>query len=303
MMALGEYLADIVQSWTMFDTSMGAVARITDFSKKLPQEQQGHGSSKEDWFAHGDIDVKGLTASYSPTADPILRDINLSFKAGQKIAICGRTGSGKSSLASALFGLLHIQSGTILADGYDITKVSQDDLRNRMIALPQDPYFCPGTVRSNLALREVESTTVTDQEMLSALDKVGLKSKFEALAAASVSWQTALDVTLNPSDMLTRGQQQLFALARSLLCKGQLLMIDEATSGLDAESDRLVQRLIRSEFKGRTIVAVAHRLLTIMDFDMVVVMDAGRVVEVGCPAELRDIEGGRFAALVRSGGV
>ncbi|KAF2150069.1 hypothetical protein K461DRAFT_296458 [Myriangium duriaei CBS 260.36] len=303
MMDLGEYLAFTVQMWTLFDTSLGAVARIKDFCKKMPQEEQGCITPNKDWLAQGRMEIKNLTASYSPTADPILRDVNLSLRPGQRVAFCGRTGSGKSSLASALFGLLHIESGSILADGVDITQASQDDLRARMISLPQDPYFCPGTVRRNLILRQFERETVTDAEMLTALEKVGLRTRFDALAASSPDWMTALDVELHPNDMLTRGQQQLFAMARTLLCRGQILVIDEATSGLDAESDRLVQRLLRSDFEGRTIIAIAHRLNTIMDFDLVVVMDAGRVVEVGKPIELRVKEGGRFAALVRSGGV
>lgn len=306
MMDLGDYLSWFIQAWTLYDTSLGAMARIKDFTRRMPQEEQGQLIPDKDWLSEGRFEFKNLTASYSPDSEPVLNNVNLTLKPGQKIAICGRTGSGKSSLASALFGLLHIKSGAVLADGYDITETSQQDLRSKLIALPQDPYFCPGTVRFNLALREPERSTVTDQQTLSALQAVGLRARFEDLATSSTSeaqWLSPLDVELNPADMLTKGQQQLFAMARTLLSSGQLLVLDEATSGLDAESDRLVQRLLRGkEFEGRTMVAVAHRLQTIMDFDTVVVMHAGRIVEMGNPRELSDKEGGYFAGLVRSGG-
>lgn len=170
-----------------------------------------------------------------------------------------------------------------------------------MIALPQDPYFSPGTVRHNLALRPAEADTVSDSAMMEALTKVGLGTKFDALVTASEGfWNTALDVELKPAQMLTKGQMQLFAMARAMLQQGQIVLIDEATSGLDAASEVLVQELLREAFAGRTILAVAHHLSTIMDFDKVVVLDDGKIAEVGKPSELKDIDGSRFRALFQA---
>ncbi|GAM85639.1 hypothetical protein ANO11243_036460 [Dothideomycetidae sp. 11243] len=251
----------------------------------------------QEWL--GRVVIEGVDAAYSLDGEPLLKNINLTIEHGQKIAICGRTGSGKSSLASALFGLLDIRAGRVLMDDVDITKVSQDDLRSRLVALPQHPFFLPGTtVRRNLAIGRSGGAT-EDAELLSALTKVGLKDKFSELATA-LGLVSALDVPLNPAEALTKGQQQLFAFARCLLSMGQIVVMDEATAALDAVSEALVQRLVREEFKDRTVVAVAHRLGTIMDFDVVVVMDAGRIVEVGNPAELAKKEGGWFHGLVQA---
>ncbi|KAF4551534.1 ABC transporter-like protein 11 [Elsinoe fawcettii] len=302
IMDLGQFFNYFVVSWTQFDTSLGAVARIKDFCKRMPQEEQGARQVGKDWMASPAIEVNGLTASYAEGKEPILRNVNLTIPPGTKVGICGRTGSGKSSLASALFGLLHVQDGSIVVDGVDIRDVSQDELRSKMIALPQDAYFAPGTVRENLALRKLERELTTDEMMLGALRKVDLLRKFEDLAvAAEKEGSGALDVELDPSKMLTKGQQQLFAMARTILSKGQIVMVDEATSGLDKESDDKLQELLRTEMKGKTIIAIAHRLSTIMDFDVVLVMDKGHLVEMGAPEQLKQ-KGGRFAELVRGGG-
>ena len=156
-------------------------------------------------------------------------------------------------------------------------------------------------MRENLALTTLSAHSVSDTEMLEALQSVGLLSKFEQLAASSgQTWLSALDVKLVPADMLTKGQTQLFAMARAMLSPGQIVLVDEATSVLDRSSEALVQELLRREFAGRTIVAIAHHLQTILDFDTVVVMENGRVAEMGHPDELRQREGSLFRELLRA---
>ncbi|KAF2149258.1 P-loop containing nucleoside triphosphate hydrolase protein [Myriangium duriaei CBS 260.36] len=300
-MDLGPLLSHFIQNWTLFDTSLGALSRIKDFCHSMPQEEQGSLTPSPSWLDRGTVEIKHLTASYAPSAPPILHDVSLSIPHGTKLAICGRTGSGKSSLAASLFGLLSVQSGGISLDGVDITRISQDELRARLLALPQEAFFLPSsTVRTNLALRPYERGTVTDEAMLDALQKVGLRGKFDALAPEG---GTGLDVLLrSPGDVLTKGEQQLFAVARTVLARGSVVVIDEATSGLDGASEEVVLRVLREELGDRTWVVVAHRLGTVMDFDTVVVMDEGRVVEVGAPRELVGKEGGWFAGLVKGGG-
>ncbi|CAD0099756.1 unnamed protein product, partial [Aureobasidium mustum] len=288
IMDIGPILEMLVVAWTQLETSMGAIARMKEFIESTPEEEQGKGSPPADWMTEGSISITNLEASYSDTAPSAIKNINLQIKHGQKIAICGRTGSGKSSLASAVFGLLHISSGSLKIDGVDITTVSQELLRSKMIALPQDPYFTSGTVRENLSLRATD-TKRSEAEMLASLSRVGLLSKFESLAQAEgPTWQTPLDVVLNPDDMLTKGQTQLFAMARAMLSSGSIVLVDEATSGLDHETEAVVQKLLREEFGGKTVIAIAHHLQTIVDFDVVVVLDGGRIAEVGVPGELRE---------------
>ncbi|KAI5259336.1 P-loop containing nucleoside triphosphate hydrolase protein [Aureobasidium subglaciale] len=303
IMDIGPILEMLVVAWTQLETSMGAIARMKEFIDDIPEEEQGQINPPSDWMTEGSISISNLEASYSDTAPSTIRDINLEIKPGQKIAICGRTGSGKSSLASAVFGLLHISSGSLKIDNIDITQVSQELLRSKMIALPQDPYFTSGTVRENLSLRPTD-TKRSDAEMLASLSRVGLLAKFETLAAAQSSTcaakPTPLDITLNPSDMLTKGQTQLFAMARAILSSGSIVLVDEATSGLDHETEATVQSLLRQEFSGKTIIAIAHHLQTIVDFDVVIVLDNGRVAEMGRPGELMGMEGSLFGELLRA---
>ena len=129
IMDIGPILEMLVVAWTQLETSMGAIARMKEFIEDTPEEEQGQVNPPSDWMTKGDISITNLEASYSDTAPSTIKNISLDIKHGQKIAICGRTGSGKSSLASAVFGLLHISSGTLEIDGVDITTVSQELLR------------------------------------------------------------------------------------------------------------------------------------------------------------------------------
>ncbi|KAL1301466.1 hypothetical protein AAFC00_005715 [Neodothiora populina] len=301
IMDLGMYCEQLIVSWTGLETSLGAITRMNEFIDETPQEEQGQVSPPLDWLSKGEIRIENLVASYSETAEPILKNINLSVKAGEKVALCGRTGSGKSSLASSIFGLLYIREGSVSIDDVDITKVSQDLLRSQMVAIPQDPYFSPGTVRHNLALTAPAVHSLSDSAMLDALRKVGLFTKFNALAAESGdTWLGALDVELEPTNMLTKGQMQLFAMARAIISDGQIVLVDEATSGLDHASEIMVQKLLREELSGRTIIAIAHHLQTIMDFDTVIVVDNGRIAEMGSPTDLAHEEGTLFSQLLRA---
>ena len=303
VMDLGLYCEQAVIAWTGLETSLGAVARLNEFIDSTPSEEQGRVNPPPDWLVRGVVQTSNLTASYSTEAEATLRNITLHIRPGEKVAICGRSGSGKSSLASALFGMLHIKEGSIKIDGVDVTEISQDLLRSKMVALPQDPYFQAGTIRDNLTLTTASTQDVDDVAMISALEKVGLLDKFQNLAVTSgQTWLNVLDMELNPADMLTKGQAQLFTMARAVLSSGQIVLVDEATSGLDHVSEVLVQRLLRQEFAGRTIVAIAHHLETIIDFDTVIVMDNGKVAEMGNPKELKGNEGSLFGLLYRAAG-
>ena len=192
---------------------------------------------------------------------------------GQKVGICGRTGSGKSSLLSTLLRLLDLDSGSIVIDGQDLSTLPREVVRTRMIAIPQDPFILSESTRLNAD----PGGKVSDDKIIAALTKVNLWSVIEP--------RGGLDENMK-SQPLSHGQQQLFCLARAMLRTSKILILDEATSNVDRETDQLMQRIIREEFQGHTIITVAHRLDTIEDSDMVAVLDAGALVEFGNPKAL-----------------
>jgi ATP-binding cassette subfamily C (CFTR/MRP) protein 1 len=168
---------------------------------------------------------------------------------------------------------LELDSGTILIDGVDLQTVQREEIRTRLITIPQDPFIINETVRVNADA----SGSVPDSVIIETLTKVGLWE--------TINSRGGLDAQMKVQP-LSHGQQQLFCLARALMLKSKILVLDEATSNVDGETDQLMQRIIRSEFKEHTIITVAHRLDTIMDSDVVAVLDGGRLVEFGPPQEL-----------------
>jgi ATP-binding cassette subfamily C (CFTR/MRP) protein 1 len=191
-----------------------------------------------------------------------------------KIAAITDKPSGKSSLLAVLARILDNSSGTITIDDVDLSTVPREIIRSRLITIPQDPFIMSGSVRLNSDPTGLSS----DDLIIGTLSQVGLWSILES--------RGGLDAELGP-DMLSQGQQQMFCLARAILRKSsRILILDEATSSIDAETDLLMQRLIREEFAGRTIITVAHRLDSIMDSDRILVLDGGAIVENGSPKEL-----------------
>lgn len=233
-MDLGFNFRIIIRSWTELETSLSAVTRIRQFNA-TPSEgcEITEADPPDAWPTHGSVTFRHFAASYSEGGKPVLKDINLSIEAGEKIGICGRTGSGKSSLVATLFGLLHQQEGEILIDGFPTTSVSLPVLRSKIIALPQEPFFLGGTVRHNLAPwgDEEKRSSVSDDQMENALRQVQL---WEKLCAVSGDHSSALDVSLdNVDSSLSQGERQLFCLARAILMDGKIVVLDEATSKYD----------------------------------------------------------------------
>lgn len=179
-----------------------------------------------------------------------------------------------------LLRIIDIDSGSLIVDGQDLDFVRRETIRSRFITIPQDPFILSGSVRLNAD----PSATASDEAIIGALEKVGLWKILES--------RGGLDSNVN-TNPLSHGQQQIFCLARAMLRigKGKILILDEATSSVDGDTDLLMQRLIREEFSDCTVLTVAHRLDTIMDSDRVLVLDAGRVVEMGPPQELLKNEG------------
>ena len=266
----------IVKQWTALETSIGAVSRLKKFTATTTDENcQGESEQVSDaWPTKGAIEFRITSASYHPSGNLVLQDINLSIKAGERIGVCGRSGSGKSSLIMALFRLLEISpNSSIIVDDVDITKIPRQIVRSRLNGIPQDSFMMKGSVRLN-ASPELRHS---DLEIIEALRRVDLWSLIDS--------KGGLDAEVD-REFFSHGQRQLFCLARSILRKSRIIALDEVSSSIDVVTDTFIQQVIRQEFASSTIISVAHRLDTIMDFDKIAVLEDGRLVEFEAPRVL-----------------
>ncbi|KAF4993969.1 hypothetical protein FGRMN_6100 [Fusarium graminum] len=319
LMSFGDMLATIVQSYTTLETSIGAVARLKTFSSSTEQESKPDSELLPDseWPRNGHIEMTGVSATYSanPTLDKdamAIQNVNITFKAGEIVAIVGRTGSGKSSLLLLLLRLLDASpsdkpSDGITVDGLYIESIDRDLVRRRIIAVSQDPVFMPACAGSTLRSNLDPFHEATDDDILRTLDLHGLSFLAKVPDGCEES-EAGLD-GLFSNTSLSQGQQQLFSLARAVIRKrvrslagatGGVLLLDEASSSVDSESDKMMWEIIEDEFEGYTIIMVVHRLNLAMRCDRVVVMEKGKVVESGQPGVLRYQEGGAFNTLMEA---
>ncbi|KAJ6175652.1 hypothetical protein N7485_002566 [Penicillium canescens] len=296
MMDLGLILSELIQNWTLLETSLGAIARIKDFADETPREESNftietHVEPSE-WPTSGEIKITDAGIAWSPgDTKPLLNSINLRIGAGQKFGLCGRSGSGKSTLALSLLRLNEIVSGQILIDGQDISLMTRSYLRQCISCLSQEPFHFPGTIRENAD----PAGKVSSLQIVDALKSVGVWSILTSSHRGTD--EEVLDSTLDDS-ILSQGQKQLFCLARALLKRSKILILDEPTSSLDSETDAMVQNVIRESFRGCTIIMVAHRIHTLLDFDQVAVLNSGQIIEVGEPRDLLDEPNGEFSKLL-----
>lgn len=302
LVSFAQMLKQLISNYTLLETSMGALARVRTFTTETESENSpGDKDTKipEQWPLLGGIRFNNVTASYRNIAQvgdnssdektrirPTLDNLSFSIEPGTRVALCGRTGSGKSSIVLSLLRMLDLESGCITIDGLDISNMPRQEVRSRLIAMPQNPFVLPGTVRDNVD----PLGTATDEEVEAALSKVRLLDALKNVKRDSGDegddpQSSVINVPLT-ADMLSHGQRQLLCLARTFVRKSSVLILDEATASLDSQTDAFVQKIIRSEFQKCTIIAVAHRLDTIMDFDVVFVLDQGQVVESGRPMDL-----------------
>ncbi|KAF3480026.1 ABC transporter [Arthroderma uncinatum] len=268
-------LQTLVTSWTQLETALGAINRVRSYAEDVKDENLPNedGNVTEDWPESGAIMFQNVSASYDSSQEQVLKNINFSINAGEKVAICGRTGSGKSSLVSCLLRMLEMDSGTISIDGVDISTIPRQEVRRRLNTLPQEPFFLYGSVRENVDPLQL----ATDEAIIEALRAVGMWEFLET--------RGGLDEELS-DDKLSHGQRQLFCLARAVVKRGNIVIMDEATSSVDAETDQLMGSVLREKFKGMTVVAIAHKLQTVLDFDRIVLLDKGTIIETGNPKEL-----------------
>ncbi|KAF6831810.1 ABC multidrug transporter [Colletotrichum musicola] len=285
LIGFNQSLGFLIEMWTQLETSLGAIARLRYFVRNTPREDRECETEvpPASWPEDGSIEIKNVTAAYSEDTDPVIRNVTLTIQPGQKVGICGRSGSGKSSLLLTLLRLLDLSpdtSGDITIASRSLTKIPRRIIRSSLAALPQDPVLLPGTVRDNIdPAEDAGKGHVPDADLISALRRMRIWDAIEA--------RGGLDADMSGAG-LSAGQRQLFCLASAALRlrPGGVLLLDEATSNVDHATDEEVRAALAGEFEGSTVVEVAHRLEAIVGYDVVVVMHEGRVVEVGDPKEL-----------------
>ncbi|XP_024216145.1 multidrug resistance-associated protein 1 [Halyomorpha halys] len=271
-----------------------ALERIEEYSN-TPQEAAWYNSSPvgDDWPKEGKVELVNYSVRYREGLDLVLNMINLSTKANEKIGIVGRTGAGKSSVTLSLFRIIEAADGKILIDGVDVSTLGLQFLRSRLTIIPQDPVLFSGSLRMNLDPFGIYN----DEQIWKALELSHLKAFVQELPAA------LQHEVSEGGENLSVGQRQLICLARALLRKTKILILDEATAAVDLETDDFIQRTIRSEFADCTVLTIAHRLNTIMDSDRVLVLDQGRIVEFDVPAILLKNKSSIFYSLAQDAGL
>ncbi|OAY85588.1 ABC transporter C family member 10, partial [Ananas comosus] len=240
------------------------------------------------WPAFGRVEIQDLKIRYRPDTPLILHGISCTFEGGHKIGVVGRTGSGKTTLISALFRLVEPAGGKITIDGIDIATLGLHELRSRFGIIPQDPTLFHGSVRYNLD----PLGQYTDDQIWEVLGKCQLREPVREK-------EQGLDsLVVEDGSNWSMGQRQLFCLGRALLRRSRILVLDEATASIDNATDAVLQRIIRTEFKDSTVITVAHRIPTVMDCTKVLAVNDGNLVEYDSPAKLMKTEGSLFRELI-----
>ncbi|ATY58924.1 ABC transmembrane type 1 [Cordyceps militaris] len=278
MMSLSQSLASLIIFWTSLETSLGAVSRVKSFSEDTPVEESPDAPVAHDWPKSGHVQFDGVTAAHVDFV--ALRNVSIEIASGERIAVCGRTGSGKSSFISSVLGMMDIRSGSIKLDGQDLAQIDREIVRSRVTYITQDPFLFTGSLRQNLCL----GGDSTDAELEECMKAVGLWEQAQESSGEGCT-ETVLDMDMERMQ-LSQGQQQLLCLARASLRKSKLVLLDEPTASVDTITEAKMAEVIARKFEDATVIMVTHRLSSIHSFDKVIVLNAGEVVEYGPPAEL-----------------
>ncbi|XP_014823925.1 PREDICTED: canalicular multispecific organic anion transporter 1-like [Poecilia mexicana] len=283
----------LVRMTSELETNIVAVERVSEYSElenEAPWVTQDRPSEK--WPEAGRLQFVDYKVRYRPELDLVLKGISCDIGSTEKIGIVGRTGAGKSSLTNCLFRIIEAADGHILIDDVDISKIGLHDLRNRLTIIPQDPVLFSGTLRMNLDPFDKFS----DEELWRVLELSHLKDYVAGLK------EELQHEVAEGGENLSVGQRQLLCLARALLRKSRILILDEATAAVDLETDDLIQTTIRKEFSHCTVLTIAHRLHSIMDSSRVMVLDAGQIVEFDSPSNLME-KRGHFYSMAKDAGI
>ena len=281
------------------ENAMVSTERLHYYGTELDEEPPLHLKDIPDsWPQKGEIVFNEVQMRYREGLPLVLQGLNMTVAGGERIGVVGRTGAGKSSIMSTLFRLVELSGGSISIDSINIAQVGLKDLRTRLAIIPQDPTLFRGTIRSNLD----PFNEHTDLELWSALrqsDLVGADENLDDKTHGRIH----LDGIVEEEGLnFSLGQRQLMALARALVRGSQIIVCDEATSSVDMETDQKIQRTIQTGFKGKTLLCIAHRLKTIINYDRICVMDQGCIAELDTPIRLWE-EGGIFRGMCDRSGI
>ena len=281
------------------ENAMVSTERLYYYGTELDEEAPLRLKDVSDsWPQKGEIVFDNVQMRYRDGLPLVLKGLDMTVAGGERIGVVGRTGAGKSSIMSTLFRLVELSGGTISIDGVNIATVGLKDLRTRLAIIPQDPTLFRGTIRSNLD----PFNEHTDLELWSALrqsDLIGQEEKLDD----KVHGRIHLDGIVEEEGLnFSLGQRQLMALARALVRGSQIIVCDEATSSVDMETDQKIQRTIQTGFRGKTLLCIAHRLKTIINYDRICVMDQGQIAELDKPLRLWE-KGGIFRGMCESSGI
>ncbi|KAH9499735.1 Multidrug resistance-associated protein 1 [Bulinus truncatus] len=285
----------LVTMMSEVETNIVSVERIKEYTETtreaewtLPGQRP-----KSDWPQNGYVEFDHYQTRYRPGLDLVLKDVTCQIKGGEKVGIVGRTGAGKSSMTVALFRIIEAAGGKIYIDGKNVANMGLHDLRSKLTILPQEPVIFSGTLRMNLDPFDRHG----DTEIWDALEHAYLKNFVEGLPQG-LNYECG-----EGGSNLSVGQRQLVCLARTLLRKTKILVLDEATAAVDFETDELIQKTIRSEFKESTVLTIAHRLNTILDYDRVMVLDQGYIREFNSPNILLSDKTSIFYSMAKDAGL
>ncbi|CAD5112740.1 DgyrCDS1959 [Dimorphilus gyrociliatus] len=278
----------MMKSVSETEMNFNAVERISHYINIKNESFNANEDVDKDWPSDGVVNIENLSLRYDENLDNVINNLSLSIKGGEKVGICGRTGSGKSSLMLGLFRLIDISGGNIKIDKKDISDIPLRNLRSHLSIIPQDPVLFAGTVRFNVDPVELYS----DETIWKALDIAQLVPIIKNKAGLLDS------PVAEGGENFSAGQRQLFCLARALLRNSKILIMDEATASVDMTTDKIVQRVVNQHFKDKTILTIAHRVSSILNYDTIVVLQNGNIVEAGPPSELKSKMDGIFSRMI-----
>ncbi|OAA38744.1 ABC transporter, transmembrane domain, type 1 [Beauveria brongniartii RCEF 3172] len=277
VMTFNSSLTQLIKMWTALETSIGAVGRIKEFKDNTVPEEEELGILQPqrpppNWPVKGNIEFRNVVASYKEVGPPVLKGLTLSIKSGEKVAICGQSGSGKTSLILSLLHMIHT-NGELIIDDVDIHNLVPNELRALINIVPQEPFLMPGSVRQNVDPFEVAD----DAAIMVALKRLGLWDRIEAAGGIGADM---------PLASWSVGERQLICMARAIVRKSPILILDEATSSVDHKTEEIMQEVLETEFAGNTVLSVVHRLGYIERYDKVAVLQKGELMEFGAPETL-----------------
>nr|XP_058924673.1 ATP-binding cassette sub-family C member 8 isoform X6 [Kogia breviceps] len=290
---VSNYLNWMVRNLADMELQLGAVKRIHGLLKTEAERYEGLLAPSlipKNWPDQGKIQIQNLSVRYDSSLKPVLKHVNALISPGQKIGICGRTGSGKSSFSLAFFRMVDTFEGRIIIDGIDIAKLPLNTLRSRLSIILQDPVLFSGTIRFNLDPEK----KCSDSTLWEALEIAQLKLVVKALPGG-------LDAIITEGgENFSQGQRQLFCLARAFVRKTSIFIMDEATASIDMATENILQKVVMTAFADRTVVTIAHRVHTILSADLVIVLKRGAILEFDKPEKLLSQKDSVFASFVRA---